>query len=190
MAGIYETYLSKAILEGRKLSSKCVIDPFTGELTDDPLPDIKHPEHRAAPMSAAPVFPNVKLYVMNVFLEIITGILTPGGSTCPQMEYPGMEVLEENPGKQLTRGGGAFLMVINIADLMPIDSFKAKVDEWVCTLKQGKLQKGFDEILLPGEMAQREEQDRLENGVPIQEHYWNGICEMAKELNIDLESLR
>lgn len=190
MSGIYETYLSKAILEGRKLSTKCVIDPFTGELTDDPLPYIKNPEHRAAPMSAAPAFPNVKLYVMNVFIEIMTGILTPGGATSPQMEYPGMEVLKEHPGKQVTRGGGAFLMVVNIANLMPLDSFKAKVDEWVCTLKHSKLQKGFDEILLPGEMALREEQNRLSHGVPIQEHYWNGICKMADELNIDLEALR
>jgi LDH2 family malate/lactate/ureidoglycolate dehydrogenase len=190
MSGIYETYLSKAILEGRKLSTKCVIDPFTGELTDDPLPYIKNPEHRAAPMSAAPAFPNVKLYVMNVFIEIMTGILTPGGATSPQMEYPGMEVLKKDPGKQVTRGGGAFLMVVNIANLMPLDSFKAKVDEWVCTLKQGKLQKGFDEILLPGEMALREEQNRLSHGVPIQEHYWNGICKMGDELNIDLEALR
>jgi LDH2 family malate/lactate/ureidoglycolate dehydrogenase len=73
---------------------------------------------------------------------------------------------------------------------MPLDSFKAKVDEWVCTLKHSKLQKGFDEILLPGEMALREEQNRLSHGVPIQEHYWNGICKMADELNIDLEALR
>jgi len=44
--------------------------------------------------------------------------------------------------------------------------------------------------LLPGEMALREEQNRLSHGVPIQEHYWNGICKMADELNIDLEALR
>lgn len=190
LSGIYETYLSKAVLEGRKLSSKCVIDPVTGELTDDPAPYIEHPEHRAAPLLAAPAFPNVKLYVMNVFLEIMTGLLTPGGVTCPQMEYPSMHVLEANPDIQVKRGGGAFLMVVNIADLMPIETFKAKVDEWTRTIKDGKLQQGFDEILLPGETALREEKDRLERGVPIQENYWQGICDMANELDIDLEALR
>lgn len=190
LSGIYETYLAKAALAGEKLSSKCVIDPDTGELTDDPAPYIQNPEHRAAPLLAAPAFPNVKMYVMNVFIEIITGLLTPGGFTCPQMEYPAMHVLDANPDKQIKRGGGAFMMVINVADLMPIEMFKAKVDEWTDTIKGGKLQKGFDEILIPGENALREEQDRLKNGVPIQEHFWKGICDMANELNIDIEALR
>lgn len=190
MSGVYETYLSKAVLEGRKLDSKCVVDPVTGELTDDPAPYIEHPEHRAAPLLAAPAFPNVKLYVMNVFLEIMTGLLTPGGYTSPQMEYPSMHVLNDNPDIQVKRGGGAFLMAINIADLMPVEAFKSKVDEWVSTIKDGKLQKGFDEITIPGEHALREEQIRLRDGIPIQENYWDGIRAMAAEVGVDVEALR
>ncbi len=190
VSGIYETYLSKAVLEGRKLDSKCVVDPDTGELTDDPAPYIEHPEHRAAPMLAAPVFPNVKLYVMNVFLEMMTGLLTPGGFTSPQMEYPSMHILEEDPEVQVKRGGGAFIMVINIADLMPVADFKAKVDEWVRTIKASKLQKGFEEVLLPGERAWHEEQKRLKHGIPVQANYWQGIKDMAAEVGVDIEALR
>lgn len=190
VSGVYETYLSEAVLAGRKLDEKCVVDPETGELTDDPAPYIEHPEHRAAPLLAAPVFPNVKLYVLNVFLEIMTGLLTPGGYTSPQMEYPSMHALNAEPERKVKRGGGAFLMVINIADLMPIDVFKQRVDEWVRTIKGTKLQQGFDEVTLPGEAALRAERDRRENGVPVQPQYWEGIKKMGAEVGIDVEALR
>jgi len=190
VSGIYETYLSDAVLEGRKLDSKCLVDPDTGELTDDPAPYIEHPEHRAAPLLAAPVFPNVKLYVMNVFIEIMTGLLTPGGYTSPQMEYPSMHALAADPDRLVKRGGGAFLMVVNIADLMPLDLFKQRVDEWVRTLKETKLQKGFDEITLPGENALRSERQRRLNGVPVQQKYWQGIKQMGAEVGVDIEALR
>ena len=79
---------------------------------------------------------------------------------------------------------------INIADLMPVDVFKSKVDEWVRTIKNGKLQKGFDEILLPGERAWRERQKRLKDGIPVQPGYWQGIKNMAAEAGVDIEALR
>ena len=101
-----------------------------------------------------------------------------------------MHILEQQPGLQVKRGGGAFIMVINIADLMPVDIFKSKVDEWVRTIKNGKLQKGFDEILLPGERAWRERQKRLQDGIPVQPSYWQGIKNMAAEAGVDIESLR
>ena len=190
VSGVYETYLSEAVLAGRKLNSKCVVDPETGELTDDPAPYIEHPEHRAAPLLAAPVFPNVKLYVLNVFLEIMTGLLTPGGFTSPQMEYPSMHALNADPGRKVKRGGGAFLMVINIADLMPVDLFKQRVDEWAGTIKATRPQKGFDEVTLPGEAALRAEKDRRANGVPVRPQYWEGIRKMAEEVGIDVDTLR
>jgi LDH2 family malate/lactate/ureidoglycolate dehydrogenase len=190
VSGVYETYLSKAVLAGKKMDSKCLVDPETGELTDDPVPYIEHPEHRAAPLLAAPVFPNVKLYVMNVFLEIMTGLLTPGGVTSPQMEYPSMHALAADADRKLKRGGGAFLMVVNIADLMPVALFKSQVDQWIRTLKATKLQKGFEEITLPGEHALRAEIKRRKHGIPVQPQYWTGIQAMASEVGIDLEALR
>ena len=190
VSGVYETYLAEAVLAGRKMDSKCVVDPESGELTDDPAPYIEHPEHRAAPLLAAPVFPNVKLYVMNVFIEIMTGLLTPGGHTSPQMEYPSMHALEADPERQVKRGGGAFLLVVNVADLMPLDLFKQRVDSWVQNLKSSKLQKGFEEITLPGEHALRTEKERRLNGIPIQEKYWEGLKKMGAEVGVDIEALR
>ena len=81
-------------------------------------------------------------------------------------------------------------MVINIADLMPIDVFKSKVDEWASTIKASKLQKGFDEVLIPGENALREKEKRLREGIPVQEQYWEGIKNMASDVGIDIETLR
>ena len=101
-----------------------------------------------------------------------------------------MHALAADPDRLVKRGGGAFLMVVNIADLMPLDLFKQRVDEWVRTLKETKLQKGFDEITLPGENALRSERERRLNGVPVQQKYWQGIKQMGAEVGIDIEALR
>lgn len=148
------------------------------------------PEHQAAPLFAAPVFPNVKLYVMNVFIEIMTGLLTPGGYTSQQMEYPSMHAPAEDPNRIVKRGCGAFLMAVNIAYLMPLNLFKQRVDQWIQNIKATKPQKGFEGVTLPGENAFRCERERLKNGIPVQPEYWEGIKNMGAEAGIDIESLR
>lgn len=188
ISGIYETYLAKAVMEGKKLPGKLVVDPVSGELTDDPAPYIEHPEKRYAPLRGAPVFPHIKLYVLNVLTEILTGLLTPGGYTSEQLEYPSMDHVGR--GEEVKRGGGAFLMAINVANLMPIEDFKANVDRWIQAIKSTPLQAGVDEILLPGERALREEEKRLRDGIPVQEHHWTELTAMARDVGVDIEALR
>ena len=73
---------------------------------------------------------------------------------------------------------------------MPLDEFKARVDEWITRIKSSGLQAGVTEIFLPGERAQLKEQQRLSEGVPVNEELWQHIVQMAQDVGVDLESLR
>ena len=81
-------------------------------------------------------------------------------------------------------------MAIDPSKLMEIGVFKARVDEWINTIKSSKLQSGVAEILLPGERAQREQEKRLKNGVPVNEALWQHVVTMATEVGLDLDALR
>lgn len=184
----YDYYFNIAIQEGTKLAGKWLVDPDSGELTDDPAPYVADPSHRSSGVSVATVFPDPKLYVVNILSEILTGMLTPGGWTSDQHEYPSAEYVKK--GVRVRRGGGGFCMAVDPSRLMEIGTFKSKVDNWIRTIKGSRLQAGFDEVLLPGERALNEETKRLAEGVPLRDDQWAKIVEMAADLNIDLEQLR
>ena len=185
---IYDFQMVKAAKAGQRLDGKYLADPDTGELTDDPAPYIMHPNARSCGITAATVFPDPKLYLVNILFEILTGLLTPGGFASHMNEYPTQQYLGK--GKEIKRGGGAFLMAINPAKLMDVEVFKARVDEWIQTIKSSQLQAGFAEIFLPGERAQAKEQQGLKEGVPVDEELWQHVVKMAEEVGLNLELLR
>ena len=184
----YDYYFNIAIQEGKKLPGKWLVDPETGELTDDPAPYVDDPSHRSSGVRVATVFPDPKLYVLNIFAEMLTGFLTPGGWTSDKHEYPSREYISQ--GIKVRRGGGGFVMAIDPSQLMPLTEFKARVDDWVRMIKGGGLQSGFSEILIPGERALREEKKRRTEGVPIRPDQWAKLTLMAEEAGLDLAALR
>jgi uncharacterized oxidoreductase len=87
------------------------------------------------------------------------------------------------------KGSGFLAAAIKIEAFCPIDDFKARVDRFVNTVKSSRKAKGFEEILLPGERAQRLREERLKNGIPVEEAVWRGIEAKASELQIDISAL-
>jgi LDH2 family malate/lactate/ureidoglycolate dehydrogenase len=81
-------------------------------------------------------------------------------------------------------------MAVNIANLVDLDEFKAKVDGVIRDCKTSRLAEGFSEIVMPGERAQREAARRRRDGVPLRDEDWATVVRIAAELDIDLEALR
>ena len=184
---LYDFQMVEAVKSGGRLEGKYLVDPDTGELTDDPAPYIIDPSVRSCGCTAATVFADAKLYLVNILFEILTGLLTPNGFATHMNDYPTQEHLGK--GKEIKRGGGAFLMAIDPSKLMEVGVFKARVDQWISTIKSSKLQSGIVEILLPGERAQREQDKRLKKGVPIDEALWQHVVTMATEVGLDVDAL-
>ena len=184
LCGTWDFHMVKAVNEGKRLDRKLLVDPDTGELTDDPTRFIDDPSSRLTPVRAATVFPDHKIYGFNVFSEIMTGLLTPGGLTADQLQYPTRDYVEK--GVKVDRGGGGYITVVDVSRLMPVDLFKTRVDTWIRTIKGSRLVKGAEEILLPGERAQRNEERCLAEGVEIRDEHWDNLERIAADLSIDI----
>ena len=183
----YDYDMVMRAIDNKKMDQPLLIDPETGELTDDPKPYVEQPYNRISAILAPTVFSNPKLYGFNVFTEILTGLLTPGGLHVNQIPYPASAY---ESGDAPTSVGGGFFMAINVADIMPIDIFKAKVDDYIRSVKSSKPAKGFTQVYMPGERGQLKEKQFQKEGVPFRKSAWEKLLENAKKVGVDVEQLR
>jgi uncharacterized oxidoreductase len=56
----------------------------------------------------------------------------------------------------------------------------AEVDEFIDWVKSSAKAEGFTEILYPGELEQRTEQERLKGGIFIDESTWSGLQDLRR----------
>ncbi|MYJ34600.1 MAG: Ldh family oxidoreductase, partial [Acidimicrobiaceae bacterium] len=77
---VHDGNLSEAYFQGRRLPGPFLVDPDTGELTDDPAPYFKQMEDygRISDCEAPSVFGSPRLYAFNLFTEMLAGIINPG----------------------------------------------------------------------------------------------------------------
>ena len=98
-------------------------------------------------------------------------------------------------------GGGAFglslysdparqdvahtFVALDIAWFMPVDEFKQRMDAFIREVKSSKLRPGFDEILVPGEIEYRREQEYRLNGAEIDGAMVVQLEEIASKLGVE-----
>ncbi len=81
------------------------------------------------------------------------------------------------------------IIAINVSFFQDIDAFKQKVDSRIRELKGARKAPGANDILIPGERGFRTKERRLKEGMPIIDHYWHEIAELAEKLNVPLPAL-
>jgi uncharacterized oxidoreductase len=81
---------------------------------------------------------------------------------------------------------GVLMIAMDIAKFTPLEDFYTHVDELVAHVKSSPLAPGFDEILVPGEIEARREQQRAEEGIPLDDETWRQLQETAAALGISV----
>src|SRR3954447_5972941 len=79
----------------------------------------------------------------------------------------GADVIDFNADDASETNTGHFILALDIACFLPLDSYKAEVDRHIRELKESKRLPGVDEIRMPGERRLACRDDRLRNGVPL-----------------------
>ncbi len=85
--------------------------------------------------------------------------------------------------------GGFIVEAINVEHFRPYDEYKRDLLELIQLIKSAPLAEGFKEILLPGELEQREHLKRLNEGIPVYEDVWENIRKVADEYGVPLPKL-
>lgn len=79
---------------------------------------------------------------------------------------------------------GAFLFAFDVNAFRPLEQFKQDVADFASYLKETPPAEGFTEVLYPGEMEYRTEQQRRRDGIPVEDSTWEHIGTIAKDLGL------
>lgn len=110
-----------------------------------------------------------KGYALSFMVETLSGILTGlGFGVDPQGKH----------------NDGSFLAVFDVNAFRSLESFKRDMADFVAYLKATPKAAGFSEILYPGELEYRTTQQRLRDGIFVEDATWNQILALQREYSL------
>jgi LDH2 family malate/lactate/ureidoglycolate dehydrogenase len=188
MVDAHDGDISEAYYQKRPLRrGKVLVDPETGELTDDPSAFIQPMDEygRVTDCLAPTVFNEPRTYALNVFTEMLSSFIVPGARLSPEILGPPAIWLERQD-VALTAGGS--VIVIDPSHWMDLDEVKGKVDRFASIAKAAKRRPGVDEIFLPGERGAR--RARAGGLVDILPAHWESFAKIAAREGLSIAGLK
>ncbi|NKB35697.1 MAG: malate/L-lactate dehydrogenase subfamily protein [Gammaproteobacteria bacterium] len=169
LAEFYDADVAEAAIYDKKLKGKWLIDPITGELTDDVKPYAQALEGygRVWDCSAAGQIETPRTYALNMWNEAMTAIINPLG--VPSTELPTVEQVANKESNKPTVGGSYYLC-INPAKFGSIDAVKARSDAYVSAIEVCPARPGHS-VRVPGSLAY-DFISREEESVEVLENHW------------------
>ncbi len=149
--------------EGKPMPRDWALTP-EGEETDDPS---------KAMMGALLGIGQYKGYGLSFMTDVLTGVLSGGAFGLTPYA---------NPAKQDVAHS---FIALDIAWFIPLDDFKQRMAAFIADIKKSKLRPGFQEILVPGELEQRRETERRQQGVLLDASVFDELATLAQKLELD-----
>jgi LDH2 family malate/lactate/ureidoglycolate dehydrogenase len=117
----------------------------------------------AYPHAAAPApFAGHKGYGIALMIEVLAGLLADGGIRWDVTSWIEGDIATP------TNHGGAFL-AIDIGQIVPLATFKRRIDEMIGDIRKTPPAKGVDRVRLPGEIEWDKRRAALADGIPLPE---------------------
>ena len=111
-----------------------------------------------------------KGYGLGVVVDLLSGALSGAGCT---------------KGRGFRIGNGCFLLVVDIGRFQPLGEYAAQVRDYIAYLKASPRAEGCSEILLPGELEQRE-RDKRRAGIFVEDETWAQVLDCGRRLGAAL----
>ncbi|MGI9521855.1 MAG: Ldh family oxidoreductase [Hyphomicrobiaceae bacterium] len=145
----YDADTAQAVLQGTKLKGDYVIDPETGELSNDLAPYARPVEGygRVYDQSCYQQLGSPRVYMLNLWNELLTAIINPGGTITP--EVPTLSDFVNGTAKT-TSVGGSYYLCIDPAKFGPIADVKAKSDRFARAIEDTPPRPGQRNPRMPG----------------------------------------
>ena len=110
-----------------------------------------------------------KGYGLSFMVEMFSGILTGlGFGIDPQARH----------------NDGCFIAVFNVEAFRPIADFKREMRDFAHFVKDSRPARGFNEVLYPGELEWRTEQQRRREGIYVEDETWQQIWALVQRLTL------
>src|SRR3984885_5334441 len=96
----------------------------------------------------------------------------------------GRDVVDFNADDTSETNTGHFIVAVDIARFVPLETFKSEVDRHIADLRGSKRLPGVNEIRLPGDRRAECRSERARDGVPLAKPLLALLDKLAGELNI------
>ncbi|SFZ82563.1 Malate/lactate/ureidoglycolate dehydrogenase, LDH2 family [Devosia enhydra] len=151
--------------EGKKMPLDWALTP-DGHVTDDP---------EAAMTGALLGIGEYKGYGLAFMTDVLTGVIGGGGfGLIPYADERRLDVSHS-------------LTAIDIEWFMPLETFKARMNDFAEMVKSRKLRPGFSEVLLPGEQEARRVETKSAKGVPLDDEVLADLQALGREMGLSAE---
>jgi len=118
-----------------------------------------------------------KGFGLSLLVDILCGVIT-GGSF--QHQLKSMYVYPNDPSNT-----AHLMLVINPLFLMSKEQLKERMADFFRTVKQSPMWDAESEMLLPGEIEYRKENERRSSGIPIPEPLYKELAQLGEDLGLD-----
>lgn len=122
-----------------------------------------------------------KGYGIAMLIEVLAGALTGAGMLSEVKSW----ILQPT---EISRLGQAFI-AINVGNLIPIESFRQRIDEVIAELREAPKAKGSERIYVPGEIEWEKRADALANGIPLPDLVFASLYRTGQQLGIATDLL-
>ena len=190
LAEFYDADVAEAAIHNKPLKGKWLIDPQTGELTDDVKPYAEPIEDygRVWDCSAAGQIETPRTYALNMWNEAMTAIINPVG--VPSTALPTVdEVVGESTTNTSPTVGGSYYLCINPAKFGSIDAVKARSDAYISAIEKCPPRPGHS-VRVPGSRGYKFLQENAETVDVLTNHWDSFFVTIAGKYNLSEEQLR
>ncbi len=112
-----------------------------------------------------------KGFALGLLVEIMGGIVADAGCACTG----------DDPGN------GFVIIVLDVARLLPLSEFRARVDEVIQAVEAIPPAAGFSRVVVPGEPEVAAQRERESSGIPVSEETWRTFREVARSVGVDVD---
>jgi LDH2 family malate/lactate/ureidoglycolate dehydrogenase len=123
-----------------------------------------------------------KGYGISMLVDILCGVLTGAGF--------GRYVNNMYENWDEPQNVGHFFIGLDIAKFMPVESFKARIDQYFDEIKSEPTAPGTQEILIPGELEHRSTLMRMREGIELPENVEQELRAWGQRFQMDLSEAK
>ena len=188
LAEFYDADVSEAAIHGKPLKGKWLIDPESGELSDDASEYAEPIEGygRVWGCSAAGQIEEPRTYALNMWNEAMTAIINPLG--VPSTAMPSVEDVVAGDGAAPTVGGSYYLC-IDPSVFGSVDAVKSRSDAYVSAIEKCPARPGHS-VRVPGAKGY-EFIRKSDETVDVLTNHWDPFFEtIAGKYGLSEEQLR
>lgn len=164
--------LKVAQMRGEKIPAGWAIGP-DNQPTEDPTVALKG---RILPLGGVSAY---KGYGLALVVDILSAVLMGAGF--------GTAITLDSKGP---RNLGHFFQAINVANFMPVDEFKSRVDTLLQELKSSELEPGCERVYYAGEPEALTEAEQRQNGLRLDGPIYKDLETMGQEAGVPVNFRR